>query len=121
MGCEPGHAHQQDISVTMRKDIPLSGRLEEEPLDERIPLLLIGDGQPLLRVVFVSEIEKDGIGLPHGEVAVLVVDQSRDAAVRIVLCELLGLLHVGREVIVDVAVIKAELLENDGDLPGDRR
>ena len=105
------------ITIHSNKYRPLSRRLEEEPLDERIPLLLVGDGQPLLRVVFVSEIEKDGIGLPHGEVAVLVVDQSGDTAVRVQLGMLGGLLLILAKIEIDGLVGKPKFLEEERDFP----
>ena len=91
--------------------------MEEEPLDQRVFLLVARHGQLLLGVVFVDEVEVDRVGLPDHEVAVVVVDERRDAPVGVVLGVLLILLLVLAEVEVDGAVVEAELLEDDDYLP----
>ena len=63
----------------------MAGRLEEEPLDEVVALLLVRDGDALLGVVLVDEVEDDRVGLPEREVAVVVVDDSWYPAIRVVL------------------------------------
>ena len=99
---------------------PLPRRLEEEPLDERVPLPLVGDGQPLLRVVLVDEVEEDRAGLPDDEVAVLVVDEGGDAAVRVQLRVRGRRLLVLGKVEVDGLVGEPELVEQERDLPESR-
>ena len=61
----------------------MSRGLEEQPLDERVLLLLIGDRKPPLGVVLVREVEKNGVGLPEDEVPVVVVNQGGDTTVRV--------------------------------------
>ena len=58
---------QREEQVSARRKVryaPLSRGLEEEPLKQRVPLLVARHGQPLLGVVLVDEIEKDGVGFP---------------------------------------------------------
>ena len=115
----------------------LSGSLEEEPLGLQHPIFELLKRDLVLGVVLLEEVGDHRVGLPvyprltstalrtarncenkpDDEVGVLVVDQRGDAAVGIILGILLCLLHVGCEVVVDVAVVDAELLENDSDLP----
>ena len=115
----------------------LSSGLEEKPLGLQHPIFELLERDLVLGVVLLEEVGDHRVGLPvqprlastllrtaqnrenkpDDEVAVLVVNQRGDAAVRIVLGVLLGLLHIGCEVVVDVAVVEAELLENDSDLP----
>lgn len=99
--------------------------LEEEPLGLQHPVFESLERDFVLRVVLLDEVGDDRVGLPirrlrltpmlwtgrtvqnkpDNEVAILVVDQGRDATIRTVLEILLGLLYVGGEVVVDVAVI----------------
>ena len=67
------------------RDVRLSGRLEEQPLHERRAVLLARDVRaerdPPLGVVLVREIHDDRVGLPEREVAVVVIDECRNAPV----------------------------------------
>ena len=93
------------------RDAPLAGRLEEEPLDEVVALLLVRDGDALLGVVLVDEVQEDCIRLPEHEVSVLVVDDRRDASIRVVVDVRRLLLLVLAEVEIDRLVGQSELLE----------
>ncbi len=101
-------------------DAPLAGRLEKEPLDERVAVLLVRDGQPLLVVVAVDEVEHYRVRLPDHEVAVVVVDERGDAPVGAVLGELGGLLLALLEDEVDGLVREPELFQDKCDLPTER-
>ena len=101
--------------------IPLPRRLEEEPLDERVPLLLVGNRQPLLRVVLFDKIEKNSIRLPDDEVSVLMIDEGGDATVRVELGVFGGLVLVLAEVEVDRLIGEPEFLEYSHDLPAGGR
>ena len=95
----------------------MSRRLEEKPLDEGVSLLLVRDSEPLLGVVLVDEVKENGIGLPDDEVAVLVVDESGDAAVRVQLRVRGRRLLVLGKVEVDGLVGEPELVEQERGLP----
>ncbi len=101
----------------------MAGRLEEQPLDERVLVLPIRDREPLLLVVPVDEVQQDRARLPDHEVAVVVVDERRDASVRIVLGVLGCLVLALVEDEVDTFVGEAELFEDKCDFPvrGSRR
>ena len=60
---------------------------------------------------------EEGRGAPNREVAVLVVDERRNAPVRVVLGVRLGLLVALLEVEIHGLVAQAELFEHDCDLP----
>ena len=66
-----------------------------------------------------DEVLGRGQNSPDGEVAVLVVDEGRDAAVGVVLGMRLSLLLALAEVEVDRLVVESELLEHDHHLPMD--
>ena len=95
----------------------MSRGLEEQPLDERVLLLLIGNRKSLLRVVLVREVEKNGVGLPEDEVPIVMVNQGGDTAVRVVLGVFRSLLLVLAKVEVDRLVRESKLFENVDDLP----
>ena len=99
------------------RDAPLAGRLEEEPLDEVVALLLVRDGDALLGVVLVDEVEDDRVGLPEREVAVVVVHERGDAPVRVEIRERRLLVLARGEVEVDGLVGQPELFEHEGDFP----
>ena len=101
----------------MRKDVPLSGGLEEEPLEEVELLALVDDAELALLVVALGEVIDDRGGLPDHEVAIAVVDERRDAPVGVVLCVLRCLLLALAEVEIDGLVGEAELLEHERDFP----
>ena len=99
------------------RDAPLAGRLEEEPLDEVVALLLVRDRDALLGVVLVDEVEDNRVGLPEREVAVVVVHERGDAPVRVEVRERRLLVLARGEVEVDGLVGQPELFEHEGDFP----
>ena len=101
----------------MRKDVPLSGRLKEEPLIDEMLLVLVSHREALLGVVLVDEVQEDCVRFPENEVSVLVVDDRRDASVRVVVNVRRLLLLVLAEVEVDRLVRQSKLFENVDDLP----
>ena len=103
------------------RDAPLARRLEEEPLDEVVALLLVRDGDALLGVVLVDEVEDDRVRLPEREVAVVVVHERGDAPVRVEVRERRLLVLARGEVEVDGLVRQPELFEHEGDFPGIRK
>ena len=91
--------------------------MEEEPLDERILILLVHNPHLPLGVVSVDDVQEDRTRLPDDEVAVLVVDEGGDAAVRVQLRVRGRRLLVLGEVEVDGLVGEPELVEQERDLP----
>ena len=105
------------------EDAPLAGGLEEEPLQLVDLLLETLDGDLALRIVLVNEVSQDRVRFPiqklgqpgplivsrdwptkhapDDKVIVAVVDERRDAPVRVVLCVLRRLLLALLEVEVD--------------------
>jgi len=61
--------------------------------DEEL-VVLRGGRDLLFGVILLAQIEEDGVRLPYGEIVVLVIDKSRDAAVGVDLEER-GLLVLG--------------------------
>ena len=115
-------------------DAPLTGRLEEEPLQLVDLLLETLDGDLALRIVLVNEVKKNGRRfpthrkseppqtrrgniLPNGVVIVLVVDERGRAAVGVQL-QIRWLLVLQRHYIqVFALVLKSEKVEQIGDFP----
>ena len=96
---------------------PLAGSLEEEPLEEGVLKLLVRNSQALLGIVFVGEVKEDGVGLPYGEVGVVVVDECGNAPVRVEGRVGGSLLLAFGEVEVDGLVGQAELLKYECNFP----
>ena len=95
----------------------MAGRLEEEPLDEVVALLLVRDRDALLGVVLVDEVEQDRAALPDHKVAVLVVDERGDASIRVELCVFGRFVLLLGEVEVDGLVGQSERFEHHRDFP----
>lgn len=118
----------------MAKVRALPGRLEEQPL-KLLRSVGLGDCRDLvLCVVLVDEVSNDcarlpvvlmsmrgrGMGtksVPEDEIVVLVVDDGRDATVRVELDVLGRLLLILFEVKIYGVIGQAEFFENDGNLP----
>ena len=118
------------------RDAPLSGCLEEKPLQLMVLLVGIRDRDTVLGVVLVDEVLHDSAGLPDDtveqlerqrarklwnlpddEVVVGMVDERRDTPVRVVLCVLRALVLVFVGVEVYEFVFEAEFAQDEGDLP----
>ena len=82
-------------------------------------LVLVCHREALLGVVLVDEIEEDRVRLPEHEVSVLVVDDRRDAPVRVVVDVRGLLLLLLAEVEINRLVGQSELFENDRDFPSE--
>ena len=100
-----------------RESAPLSGGLEEQPLKDRVLVVLVLPSDLLLLVVPVDEVEHDRVGLPDHEVAIAVVDERRDAPIGVVLRVRRRLLLVVEDVEVNGLIGETELLEDERDLP----
>ncbi|MNE31542.1 hypothetical protein D3C80_1251150 [compost metagenome] len=90
-----------------------SAHLEHQPLQhQRTALEILRQQLPGQ----LGEVDQDGAGLEHGEVAVVAVDDGRDPAIGVDLEKLRGLLLFTLETQRMQAVGQLQLLEGDGHL-----
>jgi hypothetical protein len=95
-----------------------AGHLEHEPLHDERAAARVGRHQP---AGLFGEVDEDRAGLEHGEVVRVVVDQGRDAAVRVDREVPVLLLLAAAEVEYAHGPGQAEFLERDRDLVTVRR